>query len=112
MATPFKQGKDRLGNPVKAVPFSDEVRLRVLAANTGETQAIPSNSQFVAVTPTANLYLQSGAVAPSVPSVDQSGEQNIHIIGAGQTRMFSLDDETSLAFVAESNSKVSFEFYT
>ena len=107
----FSQGKDRLEQPAFAPPFSEDTKVLVLEAETGEVQAVPTGAEFVRITPSAAAYVRRSGEAV-IPTVDMSGETAPILIGAGRDKTFQLEGAGTIGVISSSAAIVTLEFWS
>jgi len=96
---------------------SDYVNNKVLAANTAESETVPTGRSVAVVTPTADLWITRSGTAV-VPSADVSDGSGDILIPAGQSRALdvvhlrgNLSAMTAISMISASACIVSIEWF-
>lgn len=87
------------------------VDCRVLAANTAESQAVPTGARLVLVTTTGNVFLNFSTTA-AVPAADVSDGSAPTLVVSTQPRMFAINSATAISVISSAINTVTFEFFS
>lgn len=103
--------QDRNGNRYPMPEAAGYVDHRVFAAATAETHTAPTGAMYVMVIPTVDSYVNLTATA-AVPAADVTDGSGSFFVPAGFPRIFALNGDTSISFIASAAGVMSLEFYS
>lgn len=95
-----------------ALPISDSVLHRILAANTAESIAVPTGAKLVVLTSIGADSYAKGSGSAAVPAADVTDGSGSAPLPAGVPRLLRCGDVTTISVISSGTPAVIAEFFS